>query len=59
MTRAPAFVATLTYNLLIAIYLAYLSIVENVGGVLLRPATALHSLMALLLIRMAVAFRSH
>jgi hypothetical protein len=32
----------LAYNMLIALFLAYLSIVEHIGGVLLWPAVALH-----------------
>ena len=48
---APAFRAMLTYNAFIALYLAYLGTIQNVAGVLLWPAVALHAVVALLLVR--------
>jgi len=47
---APAFRAMLTYNGLIALYLAYLGTVGHLGGVLLWPGVALHAVVALLLV---------
>lgn len=47
----PAFVGMLTYNLLIAVYLAYLGLVAHLSGILLWPAVALHAVVASLLIR--------
>ena len=47
---APAFRAMLTYNVLIALYLAYLGTVGHLGGVLLWPGVALHAVVALLLV---------
>ncbi|MFZ1641403.1 MAG: hypothetical protein WAV07_08175 [Candidatus Contendobacter sp.] len=47
---APAFWAMLTYNGLIALYLADLGTVGRLGGVLLWPGVALHAIVALLLI---------
>jgi hypothetical protein len=47
----PAFRAMLIYNVLIALYLAYLYLVGHLGGLLLWPAVALHAVVALLLIR--------
>ena len=49
-TGSPAFRSMLIYNVLIALYLAYLSTIEHLGGVLLWPAVALHSVVALLLV---------
>ncbi len=49
---ASSLVAMLVYNLLIALFLAYLFLVGHLGGVLLWPAVALHLLVALLLIWM-------
>lgn len=46
----PALRAMLIYNVLIALYLAYLGRVEHLGGVLLWSGVALHTLLALLLI---------
>ena len=43
----------LTYNLLIAAYLAYLSVVAHSSDMLLWPAVALHAAVASLLIRTA------
>jgi hypothetical protein len=40
----------LTYNVLIALYLAYLGTVGHLGGVLWWPAVALHTVVALLLV---------
>lgn len=40
----------LTYNLLVAVYLAYLGGVEHLGGSLLWPAVGLHALVAGLLL---------
>jgi hypothetical protein len=47
---APALRAMLTYNLLIALYLAYLGTVRHLDGVLLWPGVALHAVVALLLV---------
>lgn len=47
---SAAFRAMLTYNALIALYLAYLGTVGRLGGVLLWPAVALHGVVALLLV---------
>jgi len=47
---SPAARAMLTYNLLVALYLAYLGAL-HAGGLLLWPAVALHAAVALLLIR--------
>ena len=43
--------AMLTYNTLIAAYLAYLGTVDHLGGVLLWPAAALHALVGAMLLR--------
>jgi hypothetical protein len=48
---SPAFQAMLIYNVLIALYLAYLGTVGHLGGLLLWPAVALHAVVALLLVR--------
>ncbi len=48
----PALQAMLTYNVLIALYLAYLGTVGHLGGLLLWPGVALHAVVALLLVRM-------
>jgi hypothetical protein len=52
--RAPggssAFRAMLTYNALIALYLAYLGTFGHLWGLLLWPAVALHAVVALLLV---------
>jgi len=40
---SSAFRAVLTYNALIAMYLAYVGAVEHSGGLLLWPAVALHA----------------
>ena len=50
--KSPAFRAMLTYNALIALYLAYLRVVGHQGGLFLWPAVLLHALVALLLIWM-------
>jgi hypothetical protein len=47
---APAFRAMLIYNLLIALYLAYLGTAGNLLGLLLWPAVALHAAVALALL---------
>jgi len=47
---APAFRAMLIYNVLIALYLAYLGTVAHLGGLLLWPVVALHAVVALLLV---------
>jgi Ca2+/Na+ antiporter len=47
---SPAFRAMLTYNSLIALYLAYLGTLGHLRGFLLWPAVALHVVVALLLI---------
>ena len=46
----PAFRAILTYNMLIALYLAYVGMVAHLGGLLLWPGVALHAVVALLLV---------
>lgn len=46
----PAFRAMLIYNVLIALYLAYLGTVGHLGGLLLWPGVALHAVVALLLV---------
>jgi hypothetical protein len=48
---SPAFRGMLIYNVLIALYLAYLGTVEHLGGLLLWPGVALHAIVALLLAR--------
>ena len=47
---SPAFQAMLTYNVLIALYLAYLGTVGHLRGLLLWPGVALHGVVALLLV---------
>lgn len=47
---SPPFRAMLIYNLLIALYLAYLGTVRHLGGPLLWPGVALHAVVALLLV---------
>jgi Ca2+/Na+ antiporter len=47
---SPAFWAMLLYNMLIALYLAYLGTAEHLVGLLLWPAVALHAIVALLLV---------
>jgi Ca2+/Na+ antiporter len=47
---SPAFRAMLAYNVLIALYLAYVGTVGHLGGVLLWPAVGLHAVVALLLV---------
>jgi Ca2+/Na+ antiporter len=47
---AAAFRGMLAYNLLIALYLAFLGTVRHLGGVLLWPGVALHAVVTLLLI---------
>lgn len=49
-SNPPALRAMLAYNLLIALYLAYLGTVGHSGGVLLWPAVALHAAVAFLLL---------
>jgi hypothetical protein len=39
----------LTYNALIALFLAWFGAVERIGGILLWPAVALHAVVALAL----------
>lgn len=46
----PAVWAMLLYNVLIALYLAYLGTAGHLGGVLLWPAVALHAVVAFLLL---------
>lgn len=48
---APALRAMLTYNVLVALYLAYLGTAGPLGGALLWPASALHAAVGLLLLR--------
>src|SRR5882672_6782765 len=47
---SAAFPAMLIYNVLIALYLAYLGTIGHVGGLLLWPGVALHAVVALLLV---------
>lgn len=47
---SPAFRAMLIYNVLIALYLAYLGTVGHLGGLLLWPAVALHATVSGLLV---------
>ena len=42
----PAFRGMLVYNALIAVFLAYLSASEHLGGTLLWPAVVLHAVVA-------------
>jgi hypothetical protein len=49
---SPAFRAMLIYNVLIALYLAYLGTIGHLRGVLLWPAVVLHAVVALLLLRL-------
>jgi hypothetical protein len=49
-SNLPAFRAMLVYNVLVALYLAYLGTVGRQGGLLLWPVVALHAVVALLLI---------
>ena len=48
-SSSPALRAMLAYNLLIALYLAYLGTAGHLGGVLLWPGVVLHAVVALLL----------
>jgi len=48
---SPAFQAMLTYNVLIALYLAYVGTLGHLRGLLLWPGAALHAVVALLLLR--------
>src|SRR5450432_1034688 len=45
-----AFRGMLTYNLAVAVFLAYLFIVDRIGGVLLWPGVVLHAIVAFLLL---------
>ena len=47
---SPAFRGMLLYNALIALFLAYLSTFEHLGGALLWPAIVLHAVVAAWLI---------
>jgi hypothetical protein len=47
---SSVFWAMLTYNALIALYLAFLGTIRHVGGLLLWPGVALHAALALLLL---------
>jgi hypothetical protein len=51
VSGTAAFRGMLIFNALIAAYLAYLGIVGHVGGVLLWPAVAVHTVMTGLLVR--------
>jgi hypothetical protein len=46
---SPAVRGMLTYNALIALFLAWFGAVERIGGILLWPAVALHAVVALAL----------
>jgi hypothetical protein len=48
--RAGAPIALLIYNLLTTIYLAYLGIGEELAGVLLWPAVAIHAVLSIILV---------
>jgi hypothetical protein len=48
--RSTALQGMLSYNVLIALFLAYVVATQHVGGVLVWPAVALHAVVALLLI---------
>jgi uncharacterized membrane protein len=48
--RSPAFRAMWIYNVLVALYLAYLGAIGHLGGVLLWPAVAVHAVVTLLLV---------
>jgi len=45
-----AFRGMLTYNTAVAFFLAYVFIVERIGGVLLWPAVILHGVVAIIMI---------
>jgi hypothetical protein len=47
---SPAYRGMLTYNVLVALFLAHLFMVEHIGGILLWPGVALHAVVALLLV---------
>jgi hypothetical protein len=47
---APAFRGMLIYNVLIALFLAYVFTVDHLGGVLLWPAALLHAIVAVVLV---------
>jgi hypothetical protein len=49
-SSSTAFRGMLIYNVLIALYLAYLGTVRHLGGLLLWPAVALHAVVAVLLV---------
>ena len=49
-SNLPAFRAMLVYNVLIALYLAYLGTVGHLVGLLLWPVVALHAVVAFLLV---------
>jgi Ca2+/Na+ antiporter len=49
-SSSQVFRAMLIYNMLIALYLAYLGTIGQMTGLLLWPAVALHAVVALLLI---------
>jgi hypothetical protein len=49
-SNLPALRAMLVYNLLIALYLAYLGTVGHLVGLLLWPVVALHAVVAFLLV---------
>ncbi len=46
----PVFRALLTYNVLFALYLAYLGTVGNLGGLLLWPGVVFHAAVTLVLV---------
>jgi Ca2+/Na+ antiporter len=56
---SPASRAMLTYNALIALYLAYLGTLGHLRGFLLWPAVALHAVVAVLLVRTWHKGREH
>lgn len=56
LSRSPALAAMLTYNVPVAIYLAYLGVDGHLVGRFLWPAVAIHAALGLLLAR---AWLSH
>jgi hypothetical protein len=52
-TRVQSVLAMLTYNSLVAAYLAYLGVARGFSGILLWPVVVLHGVLALLFARAA------
>jgi len=57
-TRVQSVLAMLTYNSLVAAYLAYLGAARGFSGILLWPVVALHGVLALLFARAVWGQRS-